>query len=162
MGLSLQQCIFGMFFISARSSLKLWFIYKWWYCTKKKKMFCTFLVIHDAQTTFQCQLCDHKFYLSHFIQYKTVNKEGFSPVWILSWLFKLPLNTWSHFEQVNGFSPFFVGSFIFKSPLLMNALSHFEQPNGFSPMWVLSCTYKAPLSVNELSHIVHTTGFSPV
>ena len=45
----------------------------------------------------------------------------------------------SHFEQLNGFSPVWILSWVLcKLPDSLNFLSHFEQLNGFSLVWILS------------------------
>ena len=51
------------------------------------------------------------------------------------------VNDLSHFEQVKGFSPVWVLSYIFNGLLPVNDLSHFEQVKGLSPEWVLSCFF---------------------
>ena len=42
----------------------------------------------------------------------------------------------------NGFSPVWLLSCVFKLELTQNALSHLEQANGFSNVWELSCIFK--------------------
>ena len=79
---------------------------------------------------------------------------GFSPVWILSWIFNLPLSLkalW-HLLQAYGFSPVWVLSCLFKCPFWVYALSHLLQANGFSPVWILSCVFKCWLWLNVFSN----------
>ena len=75
---------------------------------------------------------------------------GFSPVWVVSCVFKflLVMNAMSHLEQENGFSPVWIPLCLFNWPLSANDLLH----NGFSPVWILLCFFKLLLSVYDLSH----------
>ena len=56
-------------------------------------------------------------------------------------------------EQANGFSPVWVLSCTFKLPLWLKAFSQLEQANGFSPVWVLSCSFKWALFQKVLLHL---------
>ena len=82
--------------------------------------------------------------LSHFVQ-----ENGFFPVSILSWVFKLAhyANAPSHFKQLNSPSP--VCPFMcLQIATNCDWLPHqnFKQLNGLSPVWVLSCVFILPLS----------------
>ena len=78
--------------------------------------------------------CFRRKFLSHLEQLN-----GFSSVWILSWVFKLPfcVKVLSHFEQLNGFSSVCILSWVFKLPSCVKVLSHFEQLNSFSSVYIL-------------------------
>ena len=58
-----------------------------------------------------------------------------------------------YIEQLKGLLPMWILSWIFKVPALANFLSHFEQQNGFSPVWNLSCTFNVADSLKVLSHV---------
>ena len=104
-------------------------------------------------------------FFSHFVQLN-----GFSSVWILSWLFKLPacVNVLSHFEQLNYFSSVRILSWLFKLLDVANFFSHFVQLNSLSPVSILSWQSNLLVLVNALPHfeqlnsflkVVHSTPF---
>ena len=55
-------------------------------------------------------------------------------------------------KQLNGFSTVWILSFIFKFPGSLKFLSHFEHLNGFSPAWILTWQSNLPFVVNALLH----------
>ena len=62
--------------------------------------------------------------------------------------------------HLNGFSSVWVLTFLFELAVLTKALAHYEQGNCFSTVWVLSCINNAPLSLNALSHFGQANSFS--
>merc|ERR1712029_883982 len=57
----------------------------------------------------------------------------------------------------NGFSPVWVLSCVFKLELTQNALSHLEKANCFSTVWVLSCIFKMALLLCGSFHCLQTS-----
>ena len=60
--------------------------------------------------------------------------------------------------QMNGFSPVCVLSCVFKFPRNANLFSHTLQPNGNSPWWVSSCCLSLSERANVSSHKSHLWG----
>ena len=95
---------------------------------------------------------------------KLLHLWGFYPVWILSFLLKLPaqIKRLSHCLHLKGFSPVWIPSCFLKSSLLLKHLPHYSHLKAFSPVWTLPCLFKCPARIKHLPHCSHLKGFSPL
>lgn len=95
---------------------------------------------------------------------QTLQLYGFSPVWTLMCLFKVPfsLKRFPQNEQLNGFSPVWLLKCITNVFFWLKLLLHTEQLNGFSPVWLLIWVFRLTLALKLLLQTVQVNGFSPV
>lgn len=95
---------------------------------------------------------------------QTLQLYGFSPVWTLMCLFKVPfsLKRFPQNEQLKGLSPVWLLKCIANVFFWLKLLLHTEQLNGFSPVWLLIWVFKLAFVLKLLVQTVQVKGFSPV
>ena len=83
----------------------------------------------------------------------TSQEKGFSPLWIIMWIFKLPKcpNALLHISQQCRFS-WSLKMWSFKVFLTLNALSHRLHENGVGLLWVLMWFFKSDFRLYDLLH----------
>jgi len=82
---------------------------------------------------------------------------GFSPVWTLMWLFRLPdsLNALSQMWQLYGFSPLWILLWQIRLHDVVNRLLQTVHSNAFCPEWLRLCTARSLLLPRHTPHSVH-------
>lgn len=70
---------------------------------------------------------------------------GFSPEWVLRWIFRLPfcVKRFPHCVQAYGFSPVWMRMWMLSVVLLTNDLPQKEHRTGDSPVWLARCKIRS-------------------
>jgi len=82
---------------------------------------------------------------------------GFSPVWILMWLFRCVerINALSHKWHLYGFSPLWILLWLTRWSEVVNRLLQTVHSNGLSPEWLRLCLVNVGLPSKHFPHSVH-------